>query len=158
PRVTYAMELKDASQLAPLAATVRSLTSQIYTDWQLLITASQEVEMRARTLLAQPADREGRIRCLENRGSLVNAVKGEWLGWLKPGDVLTADALFEEVYQLNRRAEFGPGVSASLARRANSGEWELNQPPIVVEHAPCPQIELETVRSVLVVKLDHLGD
>jgi ADP-heptose:LPS heptosyltransferase len=30
--------------------------------------------------------------------------------------------------------------------------------PIVVTHAPCPQIDLESVRSILVVKLDHLGD
>jgi ADP-heptose:LPS heptosyltransferase len=30
--------------------------------------------------------------------------------------------------------------------------------PIVLTHAPCPLLDLEQVRSILIVKLDHLGD
>src|SRR5262249_41791792 len=52
-------------------------------------------------------------------------------------------------------------VPRILCRRARSGPAPINPPPeqpVVVTHAPFPLIELENVRSILIVKLDHLGD
>src|SRR5262249_52447159 len=79
------------------------------------------------------------------------SVESERYGMMNAGDVLTPDALFEMVYNLNRNAFCR--CPLPLARRATSPEQ-----PVVVTHAPCPLIDLENVRSILIVKLDHLGD
>jgi ADP-heptose:LPS heptosyltransferase len=46
------------------------------------------------------------------------------------------------------------------SRRHSHGQQRsaVDEQPSVVSHAPCPLIDLEAIRSILVVKLDHLGD
>src|SRR5262249_38542721 len=49
-------------------------------------------------------------------------------------------------------------VQKILCRRARPGPHPTSPPqeqPVVLTHAPCPRIDLETVRSILIVKLDQ---
>jgi lipopolysaccharide heptosyltransferase II len=57
--------------------------------------------------------------------------------------------------------EVGIHVQKILCSRARPRPHSMSPPPeqpVVVTHAPFPLIELENVRSILIVKLDHLGD
>src|SRR5262249_33969220 len=51
-----------------------------------------------------------------------------------------------------------PKVLCSSRHLPSPQRSTLDEQPVVVMHAPCPLMDLEAVRSILVVKLDHLGD
>jgi ADP-heptose:LPS heptosyltransferase len=247
PRVSLGLTCTSTKESGALADTIHALTSQAYDAWELLVA----VACGDRDLLGQVqrfATGDDRVTVIELDGSreqpwkeIRRAATGEWVGFLDPGDVLTADALFEMVYHLNRHPESDFAYSDEEARGSfdvptvpflkpdwcaeelrqgkpigrlwlapvrslelgnefdggpESGEEALitlvagsvrrvghvrkvlcsrarprrlqvpltgnrftgDEQPVIVSHAPCPHIDLETIRSILIVKLDHLGD
>jgi ADP-heptose:LPS heptosyltransferase len=181
PRIALELRLEEASGLDHLAATIHSVTAQVYDNWRLEVVVGSKLDDKTRAQLGQLAKTDNRI-ALDDFSS-----EREWFGVLQAGDRLTPDALFEMAYYLNRHPDSDvihsdksvEWHSLSL-RRAWSGwslpskthgvpptlnELGLEHPrtpvpeqPVVVTHAPCPLIDMENIRSILVVKLDHLGD
>jgi ADP-heptose:LPS heptosyltransferase len=180
PRITLEVRLEEASGLKHLAATIRSVIAQVYDNWRLVVVSSN-LDDRTRAQLGQLAKTDNRI-ALDDLSS-----ECEWIGVLEAGDRITPGSLFEMAYHLNRQpdsdiihSDKAAGRHTLRLRRAWSGrslpsetqvvpptvgELGLAHPrtpppeqPVVVTHAPCPLIDLENVRSILVVKLDHLGD
>jgi ADP-heptose:LPS heptosyltransferase len=246
PRVSLAIVLDDARHIAHLETTIRSLASQAYADWQLLIACDHQLRDQVTAQVRQVAPRDGRIQLIvgdlaDARQACLSAATGELFGFLDPGDLLSADALFELVYHLNRHPDdvvvysdedtlhsfdtpavpfLKPDWPSQLLNRAghlgrlcvarktaleamggfqggseddpffalaqltqkvghirkvlctrrrpsaadraalDAGQHGFtgNEQPVVLAHAPCPLIDLEAIHSILVVKLDHLGD
>ena len=215
PRIALTIRAVASATMDDLAATISSLSAQVYDDWRLYISADPDLADKSRARLAQWSKTDCRIR-LEGPSEDEN-----WFALLDAGDVLTPDALFEMVYYQNRhpkcdliysagwyalslrracptpsRASKTQGVPCSeraalacasgwyeaeqtqlhrpgqttyqtgyvpktLCRRARSAPQPISrllEQPVVLTHAPCPLLDLENVRSILLVKLDHLGD
>src|SRR5262249_9821619 len=75
------------------------------------------------------------------------------------GDDGTPSAAAVELY----RARWGtvhergdPYISANFSPRRPG--FQVNEEPTCLTHTPCPQIERESIRRLLAVKLDHGGD
>jgi ADP-heptose:LPS heptosyltransferase len=186
PCITFAMRPIPESALGDLAATIHSLTGQVYDDWQLQIAVNSEMDEKSRARLLQLAAADDRIKFDDL------PTESERFGLLEPGDQLSPEALFEMVYFFNRnpdcrsyRLTSPPESVICRARRVSEGglfprlrvglsdykegglsprlrvglcDCKEQEQPVVVTHAPCPLIDLEPIRSILVVKLDHLGD
>jgi ADP-heptose:LPS heptosyltransferase len=163
PKIELAVRIAQPAELESLGATIRSLTAQVYDDWRLHVivdsisasTAHQPAaQARVAPLLALRAGGSepglSRLEQLVNLDARVTlddpCASADSRRVLNPGDVLSPNALFEMVYSLNR-------TPVRVTQHATP-----SLEPVVVDHAPFPFIDLEGVRSILVVKLDHLGD
>src|SRR5262249_14921127 len=113
PRVSLAMTVLTCPDACLLAGTLRSLTEQAYSDWELCIACDRQFGAELDQALAdlQIADDRAQVEYVqccnvdEARNLLLRRASGELFGLLDVGDVLEPAALFEFVYYWNRHAQ-----------------------------------------------------
>jgi GT2 family glycosyltransferase len=102
PKISVLMSLNPGVDLALLIASVQSVRSQSYENWELCVSQDESTPNEARDLLTGLADQDGRIRVCLNSGCdgcasynhALTFASGEFIALLGQHDVLPAHALY----------------------------------------------------------------
>ncbi|GJD46272.1 hypothetical protein AFCDBAGC_4152 [Methylobacterium cerastii] len=94
-----------------LKEAIRSVTSQLYNNWELCIADDNSTDVRVRKLLKRYAKKEKRVKFVSRNtnghicactNSALEVSTGEWLALLDHDDVFTENALAEVAFAINK--------------------------------------------------------
>lgn len=103
PTISILIPIDRATSKAQLAATIASITRQIYPAWELLLACDETTSHRMQPVFSEQDRSDDRIRFIlvpssDSNATLLNSAlqsaKGQFTAFLRPGDVLTEDAFF----------------------------------------------------------------
>ena len=89
-RVTQA----DAMHLDQVVASIRSVKTQIYPNWELCIFVATGADPAIQALLDQAVEQEVRIKLVRVEGDLLTEATGDWVAWLDASDLIAYKSLF----------------------------------------------------------------
>lgn len=157
--VRLALTLRDVHELPAFLATRQSLIEQAYPFWHLAICDESKERAASRRMaeLELPADE--RVRWLAPDAlPAVNPLSADLHGELRPGQVLTPDALFELVYAFNRWPE-SPAVTCPMDWTSHTGRyWQADGAVFGLTRATKDQEPPRAVRQLPRVLCSQLAE
>lgn len=110
PKITIVMPIFNGTE-HNLKKTIESVLKQAYSNWELCVSDDLSPNENVRTLIKQYAEKDNRINFVfkEKNGSISNVLNsiieistGDFIALLGHNDLLSPDALYENVYLLNQ--------------------------------------------------------